>query len=65
METATILAEIGANKVVVAAGLLHDTVDDSSIDHIYLEERFGSDVANLVTGVSKSYIFHEQTYRHF
>lgn len=53
METATILAEIGASKAVVAAGLLHDTIDDSSIEHSHLEEHFGSEVADLVKGVSK------------
>ncbi|XP_058227302.1 probable GTP diphosphokinase RSH2, chloroplastic [Rhododendron vialii] len=53
VETAVLLAAIGANSTVVAAGLLHDTLDDSSMsyDHIYLT--FGAEVADLVEGVSK------------
>lgn len=53
VETAKILAAIGANKVVVAAGLLHDTVDDSSVTLAHLQKSFGTEVANLVEGVTK------------
>ncbi|KAE8708730.1 putative GTP diphosphokinase RSH2 [Hibiscus syriacus] len=51
VETAMLLASIGANSTVVAAGLLHDTLDDSlSYDYI---RTFGAGVADLVEGVSK------------
>lgn len=53
VETAMILAAIGANKEVVAAGLLHDIVDDSAADYTELQEMFGKQVADLVEGVSK------------
>lgn len=53
VETAMVLANIGANKVVVAAGLLHDTIDDSCIKYTQLQELFGTEVANLVEGVTR------------
>ncbi|KAL2493315.1 putative GTP diphosphokinase RSH3 [Abeliophyllum distichum] len=53
VETAVLLATIGANATVVAAGLLHDTVDDSSVSYDYIFKTFGAGVAELVEGVSK------------
>lgn len=53
VETAVLLAKIGANSIVVAAGLLHDTLDDSSMDYDYIHRRFGAGLADLVKGVSK------------
>lgn len=53
VETAVSLAMIGANATVVAAGLLHDTLDDSFMSHDYIRETFGAGVADLVGGVSK------------
>lgn len=57
VETAKILAAIGANKTVVAAGLLHDTIDDCSLNVTRLQDLFGSEVANLVDGVRKFRVF--------
>ncbi|KAI4387347.1 hypothetical protein MLD38_005186 [Melastoma candidum] len=48
VETAVLLALIGANSTVVAAGLLHDTLDDTFISNDYLLRTFGVGVANLV-----------------
>ncbi|GJZ80175.1 Toll/interleukin-1 receptor domain-containing protein, partial [Tanacetum coccineum] len=48
-----LLATIGANATVVAAGLFHDTLDDSFISYDYVLQTFGSGVADLVQGVSK------------
>ncbi|MBP3730435.1 MAG: bifunctional (p)ppGpp synthetase/guanosine-3',5'-bis(diphosphate) 3'-pyrophosphohydrolase [Mailhella sp.] len=47
------LAQMGFDEHTVAAGLLHDTVEDtdSSIDE--LDELFGEQVADLVDGVTK------------
>ena len=47
------LAEMGFDEHSVAAGLLHDTVEDtdSSIDE--LDELFGEQVADIVDGVTK------------
>ncbi|KAL0429934.1 UNVERIFIED_CONTAM: putative GTP diphosphokinase RSH2, chloroplastic [Sesamum radiatum] len=53
LETAILLANIGANSTVVAAGLLHDTVDDSSVTYDHISRSFGAGVADLVEGVSK------------
>lgn len=52
VETAVLLALIGANSTVVAAGLLHDTLDDTFISHDYLFRTFGAGVTDLVEGVS-------------
>lgn len=53
LETAVLLATIGANSTVVAAGLLHDTVDDCSTTYDCIFHTFGAGVADLVEGVSK------------
>ncbi|XP_050285268.1 probable GTP diphosphokinase RSH2, chloroplastic [Quercus robur] len=53
VETAVMLALIGANSTVVAAGLLHDTLDDSFMNYDYVFGTFGAGVADLVEGVSK------------
>ncbi|CAH8306146.1 unnamed protein product [Eruca vesicaria subsp. sativa] len=53
VETAILLAEIGANATVVIAGILHDTLDDSFMSYDYILMTFGSGVADLVQGVSK------------
>ncbi|CAO1939458.1 unnamed protein product [Urochloa humidicola] len=52
VETAALLAELGAGPAVIAAGLLHDTVDDAGLDYGFITEQFGSGVADLVKGVS-------------
>ncbi|GKV09828.1 hypothetical protein SLEP1_g21267 [Rubroshorea leprosula] len=53
VETAVLLASIGANSTVVAAGLLHDTLDDSFLSYNNIFSTFGAGVADLVEGVSK------------
>ncbi|KAK6911854.1 hypothetical protein RJ641_023947 [Dillenia turbinata] len=53
VETAVLLANIGANSTVVAAGLLHDTLDDSHMSYDYIFRTLGAGVADLVEGVSK------------
>ena len=51
VETAALLAELGAGSPIVAAGLLHDTVDDAGLDYGSISEQFGAGVADLVKGV--------------
>ena len=51
VETAVLLATIGVNSTVVAAGLLHDTIDDSFVTYDYIVSMFGTGVADLVQGV--------------
>lgn len=55
LETAVLLAMIGANSTVVAAGLLHDTLDDAFLTYDYICEMFGAGVADLVEGVRKHF----------
>lgn len=50
---AAILAEMRMPAEVVAAGLLHDTVEDTNIKLADLQRQFGDTVANLVDGVTK------------
>ncbi len=48
-----ILAELEMDKETIAAGLLHDILEDTSMTYEKLEELFGHDVAFLVDGVTK------------
>ncbi len=50
---ASILSDLRMPAEVVAAGLLHDTVEDTSMQLIDLRHQFGDVVANLVDGVTK------------
>jgi GTP pyrophosphokinase len=47
------LAEMGIHLNVVAAGLLHDVVEDTGIEIEDLREQFGDDIASLVDSVTK------------
>ncbi len=53
IEVARILIDLGLDISVVAAGLLHDVVEDTSVTLEELQEVFGEEVANLVAGVTK------------
>ncbi len=50
---AQILAEMGAPAEVVAAAMLHDTLEDTSLTFEDLQRDFGLTVAKLVDGVTK------------
>ena len=50
---ANLLKEIGASPKVIAAGFLHDVVEDTNISLDQLEEYFGIEVRGLVEGVTK------------
>lgn len=50
---ADILMYLHADKETLAAALLHDTVEDTSVSYEDLEREFGRDVAYLVEGVTK------------
>lgn len=52
-ETAKILAELGKGPITIAAGLLHDSIEDVGVKHEDIEENFGSEVLFLVLGVTK------------
>ena len=53
LAVASILAELEVPAAVVAAGLLHDTVEDTPITLADLQNHFGGEIANLVDGVTK------------
>lgn len=50
---AMILAEMHVPAVVVAAGLLHDTVEDTEVTLADLRSEFGEEISKLVDGVTK------------
>ena len=50
---ADLLKEIGASSSVIAAGFLHDVVEDTDVTPLQLEGYFGSEVRELVEGVTK------------
>ncbi len=53
IEVARVLAEIGMDDTTIAAGFLHDTVEDTSATLEKLRTEFGETVAMLVDGVTK------------
>jgi (p)ppGpp synthase/HD superfamily hydrolase len=53
IEVATLLADVGAPDYVVAAGVLHDTIEKTSTEPEDLRERFGARVAALVVALSE------------
>ena len=53
LEVADILAEMKLDVVCVAAGLLHDVVEDTLTTIERIRETFGHDVAHIVEGVTK------------
>jgi (p)ppGpp synthase/HD superfamily hydrolase len=52
VEVACLLNEAGYSDEVVAAGVLHDVLEDTEVERGELEERFGPEVARLVAAVS-------------
>ncbi|MGH9173808.1 MAG: RelA/SpoT family protein [Vicinamibacterales bacterium] len=53
LEVADILADMKLDVVCVAAGLLHDVVEDTLTTIDRIREAFGNDVAHIVEGVTK------------
>ncbi|GFI01873.1 GTP pyrophosphokinase [Lachnospiraceae bacterium] len=50
---AIVLADLEMDKETIAAGLLHDVIEDTIMTEEEISEQFGSDVALLVDGVTK------------
>src|SRR5437016_8582625 len=53
LEVALVLAEMKMDSVAVAAGLLHDSVEDTSVTIVDIRKEFGQQVAPIVQGVTK------------
>lgn len=53
VEVALILAKLGMDADSIAAALLHDTVEDTSVTLQSITEQFGAETAKLVDGVTK------------
>jgi GTP pyrophosphokinase len=53
LEVAILLAEMRLDTTAIAAGLLHDSVEDTSITTEEIQEKFGEQVAHIVEGVTK------------
>ena len=50
---ADLLRDIGASAAVIAAGFLHDVVEDTDVSLEQIEAHFGKEVRHLVEGVTK------------
>lgn len=53
IQTALTLAQIKLDSKTIAAGLLHDVVDDTTLTNEEIKNKFGNEIAQLVEGVTK------------
>jgi len=53
LAVADILASLGMDESTIITGLLHDTVEDTSVTLENIERHFGADIARLVDGMTK------------
>jgi len=53
LEVAILLAEMRLDSTAIAAGLLHDAVEDTSVTEDEIKAEFGEQVAHIVEGVTK------------
>ncbi len=51
--TAKNIASLGMSAIVISAGLLHDSIEDTGVTSETLEAEFGSEILFLVEGVTK------------
>ncbi len=50
---ALILADLHVDVQTIAAGLLHDVVEDTGVSYNEIKKEFGEEIANMVDGVTK------------
>lgn len=53
LEVTNMLAEMRLDKTTLAAGLLHDVLEDTDVTAVDLTEAFGKEIAHLVEGITK------------
>ena len=53
LQVACILVELGMDNEAVVAAILHDVVEDTSVELEQIRQQFGDDIALLVDGVTK------------
>ena len=53
LQTALCLKRIKSSPTTMAAGLLHDVIDDTAVTQEQLTKEFGKEISSLVEGVSK------------
>src|SRR5271157_5652688 len=53
LEVALVLAEMKMDSIAISAGLLHDSVEDTSVTIVDIHKEFGEQVAHIVEGVTK------------
>ncbi len=57
IEVANILTELKLDSATITTGLLHDTIEDTFATYETIKNEFGSEVADLVDGVTKISVF--------
>ena len=63
VEVADLLADMKLDVVAIAAGLLHDIVEDTQTPIERIRELFGHDIAHVVEGVTSSAPFRSRRVR--
>jgi GTP pyrophosphokinase len=53
LEVGNVLADMKMDSVSIAAGLLHDSVEDTTVTTVEIQQEFGEQVAHIVEGVTK------------
>jgi GTP diphosphokinase / guanosine-3',5'-bis(diphosphate) 3'-diphosphatase len=61
LEVAWLLTQMKMDLVTIAAGLLHDTIEDTLATPEIIEEKFGPEVTRIVNGVTKISTIHFQS----
>ena len=63
LEVGMLLAKFQQPDAIICAGILHDTLEDTTLTYDMLEQDFGADIANLVNAVTeqdKALSWHER-----